>query len=316
MNLFDAPHTSLKPRNAREELLASLLDILWENYRRRMQYVVAYEELLRAHHARFWNDHVAFRCLAAQRPMTGIHGLSRPFEALGYVPAGAYRFPDKKLTSIHYSPPRPDFPKLFISQLHTWELSEESRRIVGKSLASHRADLDDKFLTELSGAERLGRQRRSKLIKRLRSWYEDLPWELPQKKDVTALDKETPFGAWVLVNGYGANHFTASVDSHGVKALDDIEKVQEAMRKAGIPMKQEIEGARGSRLRQTATEAVVVPTRVKEGKKTVEIPWSYAYFEIAQRPPRKNPATGRKERFEGFLGGQATNLFAMTDLRR
>jgi len=28
----------------------------------------------------------------------------------------------------------------------------------------------------------------------------------------------------------------------------------------------------------------------------------------------KNPATGRMERFEGFLGGQATHLFEMTKM--
>jgi hypothetical protein len=81
-------------------------------------------------------------------------------------------------------------------------------------------------------------------------------------------------------------------------------------------MKKEIEGERGTKLRQTSTEAYVVPVKAKDGSKTVEIPWTYAYFEIADRPLVKNPETGKMERFEGFLGPQATNLFDMTKLKK
>jgi hypothetical protein len=71
-------------------------------------------------------------------------------------------------------------------------------------------------------------------------------------------------------------------------------------------MKPEIVGARGSRLRQSSTQAVVLPTPMRVGGRTVSIPWTYAYFELAERPL----VEGR--RFEGFLGGQAANLFEMT----
>ena len=65
-----------------------------------------------------------------------------------------------------------------------------------------------------------------------------------------------------------------------------------------------------------AREAVVVPVPVRDNTRTVEIPWTYAYFEIAERPFMKNPVTGQMERFEGFLGGQATHLFEMTKLKQ
>lgn len=315
MNL-SSPHRSLKTRDPREIFLAELLDALWEGYRARMEYVLAYEEILRAHGARFFNDHVAFRALAGQRPTAGIPDISRPFEALGYVPTACYEFPDKHLSSIHYQHPRPEFPKIFVSQLKTWELSPEGRRIAGKSLSGRRLPLGDDVLADLRGLDRVSKARRAALMKILLRHFQELPWGLPQKKDVRALDKESQFGAWVLVNGNGVNHFTASVDSHGVRALDDIEKVQAAMKAAGVPMKKEIEGKRGDRLRQTATEAVVLPAKVRDGRRAVEIPWTYAYFEVAQRPLVKNPATGRRERFQGFLGAQATNLFDMTRLGR
>ena len=48
-------------------------------------------------------------------------------------------------------------------------------------------------------------------------------------------------------------------------------------------MKKEIEGEKGTKLRQSSTEAAVVSVPVKDGMRTAEIPWTYAYFEIAER---------------------------------
>ena len=45
-----------------------------------------------------------------------------------------------------------------------------------------------------------------------------------------------------------------------------------------------------------------------------KIPWTYAYFELAQRDTYKDPVTGKVLRYEGFLGQQATNLFDMTKI--
>src|SRR5262249_2950028 len=149
-------------------------------------------------------------------------------------------------------------------------------------------------------------QRRT-LLGTVDDYIAELPWPRPAKKDVLALDEESQFGAWVLINGHEVNHFTASVDSHGVAALDDIDKVQAAMLAAGIPMKPHIEGAKGTRLRQTSTEAVVLPAAVKVGTRTVELPWTYAYFEIAERPLTLDPTSGRRERYRGFIDAQATH---------
>ena len=45
------------------------------------------------------------------------------------------------------------------------------------------------------------------------------------------------------------------------------------------------------------------------------MPWSYAYFELAERGQITDPETGQSRRFEGFLGPQATQLFEMTRRR-
>jgi hypothetical protein len=310
-----APHQHIQVQNDKERFLIELFDTLWERYRGRMEYVRMYEKVIQEHKASFVNDHIAFRTIACQSPMTGLFMISRIFEALGYSSAACYEFPDKHFSSIHYQHPNPQFPKLFITQLKSWELSAQARAIIQKSLATHRAPLADAVFASLYNLEKVSAAERSDLLKTLVRYFAELPWELPQKADVLALDKESQFASWVLVNGYDVNHFTASVNSHGVPTLDDVEKVQAAMIAAKIPMKKEIEGERGTKLRQTSTEAYVVPVKAKDGSKTVEIPWTYAYFEIADRPLVKNPETGKMERFEGFLGPQATNLFDMTKLK-
>lgn len=310
-----APHRPIQTQNLKEKFLVDLFDTLWARYRGRMPYVRQYEALVEAHGGTFVNDHIAFRTLGWQEPAAGLFNISRIFESLGYVAAACYEFPDKFMSSLHFQHPRAGMPKIFITQLKSWELSAPSRKIIAGAMKSHRPGLSTETLAALHAVEKSAAPARAKLLKQMAAYFENLPWDLPEKEDVMALNRESQFGAWVLVNGYDVNHFTASVDSHGVPALQDIDKTVEAMRRAGIPMKNEIEGAAGTKLRQSSTEAVVTEVRVKEGKRAVKIPWTYAYFELAERPPMKNPQTGHLERFEGFLGGQATHLFEMTKLK-
>lgn len=304
------PHRPIEARNARERLALALFDALWSKYRERVAHVRAYEQLIASLGATFVNDHIAFRTIAAQRPMTGIATLSRIFEALGYSAAGCYTFPDKHLSSIHYQHPHPQFPKLFLSELRTWELDEDVRKRLLRTLSSHRKPVSESVLSDIChlGEDEDG----TEFLDKLASVFERLPWDPPRRQDVVKVNEVTQFGAWVLLHGYAVNHFTALVNSHGVEALDDIEKTVAALRAAGVPMKAEIEGAPGSKLRQTATEAATVEVRVRDKGKVVEIPWTYAYFEIAERGDVRDPETGASARFEGFLGPQATQLFEMT----
>lgn len=283
----------------------ALFAALWERYRRRVAYARVYEELVAARGGTFRNDHVAFRTLAAQRPRLGLAAVTRPFEALGWRAAGVYDFPDKKLSSVHLAPPSPDLPKVFVSELRLWELSAAGRRIAQAAAAKARETLSDGDLVDLAHADALTAPRAKALRGRLLAHFER-PWPAPSKGAAETLERESQFGAWVLLHGHAVNHFTAAVHAHGVESLSDIEQTVAALKAAGVPMKPEIEGARGTRLRQSSTAAVVLPTPMRVGRKAVLAPWTYAYFELAERPL----LDGR--RFEGFLGGQATNLFEMT----
>jgi hypothetical protein len=303
------PHARLAVTGDRERLLAYILDRLWVRYRERVDFVRQYEAVIAAHGATFVNDHIAFRTLAGQEPTTGIVSLARPFEALGYVPAGCYRFPDKHLSAIHLQHPNGLFPKLFLSELQVWMLSASAQATLRSALAQHRPPLADDVLTRL---HRAAPDEHAALIAQVVDSLETLPWNVPQRSDVETLNRESQYAAWVLVHGYNVNHFTALVNSHGVPALADIDATVATLRAAGIPMKTEIEGAPGSKLRQTATEAVRIDVPVRDGEALITMPWSYAYFELAERGEITDPDTGRRGRFEGFLGAQATQLFEMT----
>ena len=216
----------------------------------------AYERVVAAHGGTFVNDHIAFRTLAWQEPHLGIASVSRVFEALDYRGAGCYYFPDKHLAAVHFQHANPDFPKIFVSELQAWKLPTEARAAVERSLQEHRPSLSLDVLTQLhelgEGPENAPSDAAAKnaLLATLTDWFQQRFWPAPQRSDVEQLNKVSQYAAWVLIHGYNVNHFTSLINSHGCEALGDIERTSEALLKAGVPMKKEIEGARGSKLRQ------------------------------------------------------------------
>lgn len=304
------PHQTIEVKNSREQLAVELFDTLWARYRERVSYVQVYERIVAEAGATFINDHIAFRTFANQHPTTGIASLSRIFEALDYRPAGVYHFPKKHLNAIHYQHPQPAFPKLFISELKTWELRDASQEIITSALASHRDPLAAPTLNSLSRLDHSPPS--ATLLTEVAEYLQHLPWNLPDRAAVDTVNEESQYAAWVLVHGYNVNHFTSLVNSHDVDSLNGLEKTIAALREAGVPMKLEIEGEAGSKLRQSATEAVTVDVDVSVDGNDTTMPWTYAYFELAERNEVIDPETGQQVRFEGFLGPQATNLFEMT----
>lgn len=306
------PHSRIAVVNEQEHFLAALFDALWDRYRERVVHVRSYEQVIAAAGATFDNDHIAFRTIASQEAFSGIAALSRVFEALGYRGANCYQFEDKHLSAIHFQHPNGQFPKLFISELRSWELSPTAREILKRSTARHRPLISDDALVGLHGLKQSASANDSQLLQTVVSSIQDLPWSPPEKNDVVALNKESQYGAWVLVHGYNVNHFTSLINSHGIESLNDIEKTISALQHAGIPVKSEIEGARGSKLRQSATEAAVINVPVLDQGRETTMSWTYAYFELAERGFLTDPETRTRGRFEGFLGPQATQLFEMT----
>ena len=136
----------------------------------------------------------------------------------------------------------------------------------------------------------------------LLEYFENLPWNLPTRRQVVTLHNHSQYAAWVMVHGYRVNHFTALITPP-----ETLESVMAKLQTAGIPIKSTIEGDVGSKLRQTSTQAVVTDVDIvgDDGRPTI-MPWTYAYMEFAER------VVTNGTRFEGFLGPQAAELFEMT----
>ena len=229
-----------------------MLDALWERYAAHVPYARTFVMLSGAE---LRNDHVAFRSL-------DLEPIARVFEGFGWKRAGRYDLPDAHLNAIHLS--KAGQPRVFVSELRVGELSPRAREI-------------------------LAQLPREPPFDGTPDWFRG-PGLRPSESELLELERESQYGAWLLLFGREVNHFTASVP--------DVALWQQRMRDAGIPMKDEIEGAPGAPLRQTATKAALRRVRLRD----VERDWPYAYLEIAER----------NAGFDGFIDTQARQLFEMT----
>ena len=298
-------------------VLDKLLQNLWEKYRKRVTYAGQYESMVEARGGKVQNDHIAFRTFNAavgDQP-AGVHGIARIFLALGYEQKDLYLFADKKLTAWHYEHKRnPSYPKLFISQLEVADLSGGAADKIKETIAGAPdllSEIDKTLLASLASGKAIDQKDAAALSEHLTQFF-TRPWDPPKRDIVLAIDAESQYGAWTLLHGNSVNHFTAYINEQDVKEWPDIEVTVDALRKAGVPMKHEFEGERGTKLRQSSTQASVEDCVVLEKDGRIgRLEWSYAYYELAERGNIDGP-DGKPTRFHGFLGAQATNLFEMT----
>ncbi len=165
---------------------------------------------------------------------------------------------------MHYQHPNPEFPKVFISELKVWELDAPVRAGILHTLETHRPPVDDEVIAALASLDVAPEEGGRGLLDTVLRVFHDLPWQRPDKETVLATNEASQYAAWVLVHGYNVNHFTSLINSHQVDALGDIEKTIQALRDAGVAMKEDIEGEAGSKLRQSATQAVTIDVEIQE----------------------------------------------------
>lgn len=280
-----------------------LWDRLWQNYIARVTYAQTYQQMILKAGGTVANDHIAFRSLRLSTggKNLGIDYLGTIAEALGYAVAGEYTFAETKLYARHYQHPD-DLPKLFISELLVEELPDAIASAIYQTVSSasilERSAIEELIAT--SDVESL-----AKVFTR--------PWLPPKLSIVEKVNAVSQYGAWVLLHGYAVNHFTGYINSQNTPQYPDIESTAKALLELGVPMKAKIEGSTGSGLRQTATLAVneMVAVEGDSSNKVVQIPWTYAYYELAERSIVELEP-GKRMLFSGFKGNNAQNLFEMT----
>lgn len=301
-----------------EELTRSLLDELWWQYLRRVSYAQTYSTLVTNKGGKVVNDHIALRTLnthTGEQP-EGIEAIRHILNYLEYKQVGKYKFKKKKLNAIHFEHPNRLFPKIFVSQLEVSELPDWAQKMIKETVADTPYLLSDKsieLLNVLKENRSLPKEAADLLILELTGYFQRA-WDIPSKEVVLKLNDVSQYAAWVLLHGNSVNHFSAFVNYQEVPEWPDIASTCKGLETAGVQMKQDIEGIIGSKLQQTATQAVKEMVEVINQEGEIEkIKWTYAYYELAQRGLVEE--NGEMKLFSGFLGEQADHLFDMTRTR-
>jgi hypothetical protein len=304
------------------DLAKQLWESLWKDYRDRVVYARTYQRMIEAAGGSIANDHIAFRTLRltinqnGNSMNLGISYLARILEALGYQAAGEYYFPEQFLYARHYVHPEQstyDLPKLFISELMVDDLPESIGKLIEETVQTGEFVNHAVLLSQIKAiATQESTPHPEALLRTLKQVFQR-PWFPPKQSIVAAVNQVSQYGAWVLIHGYAVNHFTGYVNRHQTEQYKTIEQTVAGLIRQGVPMKSQLEGSQDSGLCQTATQAVTEQVWVQNDTagELIQMPWSYAYYEIAERYRLEN-SSGYSALFEGFLNAQAKQLFDMT----
>ncbi|MBC6431923.1 DUF1338 domain-containing protein [Nostoc sp. HG1] len=296
-----------------------LWKLLWQEYTARVNHARTYQQMIIAAGGNVANDHIAFRSLrllldSPQGKINlGIDYLGQLAEALGYVVAGEYNFAQTHLYARYYRHPQQEefnLPKLFISELIVDELPANIAQLISRTVSS----IPDELTSPLTLLQKDGNI--ETIAKQLQQVF-SRPWLPPVRSVVEEVNQVTQYGAWVLLHGYAVNHFTGYINGQNTLEYPDIDTTASALTNLGVPMKAEIEGNVACGLRQTATQAVTEMVTVLDDNSgaEIQIPWTYAYYEIAQRY-LVEVEPGKQILFDAFLGSNAQQLFEMTRLSK
>ena len=247
------------------------------------------------------NDHIAFRTMGVKN--LGIASFEKIFLVHGYKKRDAFHFQAKKLDANWYSPPTPDLPRVFISELKVELLSPKTQQIIKKYTDGVTQDPVDGL--DLNDP------------KSVSPFFHTPLWELPTMEDYEALLAESEFAAWVIYNRYYLNHYTISV--HDLpEAYCTLEPFNAFLKSIGIKLNtsgREIKTSADGLLRQSSSVANQVKATFSGGK-TKSIAGSYVEF--AERSPLPDfahlskSALKPEHRRDGFEVSNADRIFEST----
>ena len=266
---------------------------------------VALQELVKGQGGTFRNDHGAIRTAdLALRDLfaraAGVLGLKRELD---------YEFPAKKLKSFDLQVPGKDAGqfKIFVSQVDLHAFPKDVAALIREDCAEQAAAMDHGPFEHLIGiAERDHGLSESDAEAFIGHFVDELmhrngpPLKRGTLDAVAAVSGEA---ASALALGPDFNHVTIDVRSAG---FDGIEAMAAAMKAKGFRMLPQIQGAPGTRLRQTATLAATMDTPVREPNGTIGTAQTEKQFvEIIER----NKVVAHEAIFKNFLAANAEKIF-------
>jgi len=247
------------------------------------------------------NDHIAFRAMGV--PFLGIQSLEKIFLHYGFKRMDHYFFPAKKLDAFWYTPPSPEYPRIFISELRVQDLSENAQHIIHSYTDEVTADPVDSINIDDANA--------------VDNFLHSGLWQLPTLEDYLTLSKESEYAAWVIYNRYYLNHFTISV--HNLKdGYNTIADFNAFLERNGFTLNDsggKIKVSEDRSLLQSSTVAEMIEATFANG---VKHRISGSYVEFAERKVLKqfeNLSTSeikRAHRREGFEANNADKIFEST----
>ena len=247
------------------------------------------------------NDHIAFRTMGV--PFLGIQSLEKIFLHYGFKRMDHYFFPAKKLDAFWYTPPSPEYPRIFISELRVQDLSENAQHIIHSYTDEVTADPVDSINIDDANA--------------VDNFLHSGLWQLPTLEDYLTLSKESEYAAWVIYNRYYLNHFTISVHNlkDGYNTIADFNAFLECNGFTLNDSGGKIKVSEDRSLLQSSTVAEMIEATFANG---VKHRISGSYVEFAERKVLKqfeNLSTSeikRAHRREGFEANNADKIFEST----
>jgi hypothetical protein len=301
-----------------DQLITELLGNLWTNFQRRVPFVRQYLQLVESKGGTFIMDHLAFRTFnttTGEQP-SGMMAISHLIKDLRYKEAGTYHFAKQKITANHFEHPDNRFPRIFVSQLEVQDFPLWAQHLIHEVVDDTPYILSDSAIELMNCVKSSGsiNEEAAKILVEELTGYFRRPWNIPSKETILKINDISQYAAWVLLHGNSISHVSSLLNAQQVPEWPDLESTLEALVAAGIPMKREIAGEKGTPLRQAATLPVRETYLFPDGEGDFqEMAWTYAYFQLTQRGTIQDNNGTRL--FPGFLGEQVSRLFKTTQTR-
>jgi hypothetical protein len=293
------------------ELRARFIERATARFARNVPDFVALQALVREQGGVFHNDHGAIR--TADPDLRDL--FVRAADVLGLVRELDYDFPAKKLKSFDLQVPGEDAGefKIFVSQVDLAAFPPEVAALIREDCAEQAEAVDhgpfEKLIVRARREGGLVGAHADAFIAHLvdRVMHRNGP---PLKRStLEAVAAVSGEAASALALGPDFNHVTIDVRAAG---FADIEAMVAAMQARGFRMLPEIQGARGSKLRQTATLAATMDTPVREADGSIGMARTEKQFvEIIER----NAVEPHAAVYKHFLAANAEKIFDAASTR-
>lgn len=253
---------------------------LWQDYITLTPQAETIHNAFAQHNQHLFNDHVAFRTFDV--PSIDIASLETLLLEFGYQILDNYHFPDKHLSACAYIHPNPEIAKIFLSQLHIDQLSEENQLIISHKLSTRAPLPDDASL-----------------------FYSGRSWSLPDWDEYKSLRAESEYAAWLITLGFHANHFT--LDMNTLTQHNNWQDLFKFMNELNIPMNNQgglVKGTPNVLLEQASTLADEVSIEFDQGLKPIKT----CFYEFAKRYKQTDG-----HYYQGFVTDNANQIFSSTN---